>query len=75
HIKLTYYSAHYLSLVPLIDVFKIECHFAGVFLVEGTSRYSLTFQQALELCQSFDYKLATQEQVNDAYKKGLRTCR
>uniref|UniRef100_A0A9J7XHM3 CD44 antigen n=1 Tax=Cyprinus carpio carpio TaxID=630221 RepID=A0A9J7XHM3_CYPCA len=52
-----------------------RCSFAGVFLVEGTRRYSLTFQQALELCQSFDYKLATQEQVNDAYKKGLRTCR
>ncbi|XP_016430993.1 lymphatic vessel endothelial hyaluronic acid receptor 1-like [Sinocyclocheilus rhinocerous] len=52
-----------------------RCSVAGVFLVEGTSRYSLTFQQALELCQSFDYKLATQEQVNDAYKKGLRTCR
>ncbi|XP_016147839.1 CD44 antigen-like [Sinocyclocheilus grahami] len=52
-----------------------RCSFAGVFLVEGTSRYSLTFHQALELCQSFDYKLATQEQVNDAYKKGLRTCR
>ncbi|XP_026070774.1 uncharacterized protein LOC113051338 [Carassius auratus] len=52
-----------------------RCSFAGVSLFEGTSRYSFTFQQALELCQRFDYKLATQEQVNDAYKKGLRTCR
>ncbi|KAK2914091.1 hypothetical protein Q8A67_002490 [Cirrhinus molitorella] len=52
-----------------------RCGFAGVFHVEGTSRYSLTFQQGLELCQSLGYKLATQEQVNDAYKKGLRTCR
>ncbi|XP_050969708.1 CD44 antigen isoform X2 [Labeo rohita] len=52
-----------------------RCGFAGVFHVEGTSRYSLTFQQGFELCQSLGYKLATQEQVNDAYKKGLRTCR
>ncbi|XP_051756882.1 CD44 antigen [Ctenopharyngodon idella] len=52
-----------------------RCSFAGVLHVEGTSRYSLTFQQALELCQSLDYKLATQEQINEAYKKGLRTCR
>ncbi|XP_052457204.1 uncharacterized protein LOC128016603 [Carassius gibelio] len=52
-----------------------RCSFAGVSLFEGTSLYSFTFQQALELCQRFDYKLATQEQVNDAYKKGLRTCR
>ncbi|CAM4527717.1 unnamed protein product [Leuciscus chuanchicus] len=52
-----------------------RCSFAGVLHVEGTSRYSLTFQQALELCQSLDYKLATQEQITEAYQKGLRTCR
>ncbi|XP_059361162.1 CD44 antigen-like [Carassius carassius] len=52
-----------------------RCSFAGVSLFEGTSHYSLTFQQALELCRRFDYGLATREQVNDAYKKGLRTCR
>ncbi|XP_055065243.2 CD44 antigen [Misgurnus anguillicaudatus] len=49
--------------------------FAGVLHVEGTSNYSLTFQQALELCQSLNYKLATLEQVIEAYKNGLRTCR
>ncbi|ROL43614.1 CD44 antigen [Anabarilius grahami] len=52
-----------------------RCSFAGVLHVEGTSLYSLNFQQALELCQSLDYKLATQEQIIEAYKKGLRTCR
>ncbi|KAF4110856.1 CD44 antigen [Onychostoma macrolepis] len=52
-----------------------RCSFASVFHVEGTSRSSLTFQQALEFCQSLGYKLATQEQVNEAYKKGLGTCR
>ncbi|XP_067258092.1 CD44 antigen isoform X1 [Chanodichthys erythropterus] len=52
-----------------------RCSFAGVLHVEGTSLYSLTFHQALELCQSLDYKLATQEQIIEAYKKGLRTCR
>uniref|UniRef100_A0A8C1X7V1 Link domain-containing protein n=1 Tax=Cyprinus carpio TaxID=7962 RepID=A0A8C1X7V1_CYPCA len=71
---------HYLSLVPLTEVLKTicssgRCSFASVFHVEGTSRYSLTFQQALELCQSLGYKLATHEQVNEAYKKDLRTCR
>uniref|UniRef100_A0A8C1G9Q4 Link domain-containing protein n=1 Tax=Cyprinus carpio TaxID=7962 RepID=A0A8C1G9Q4_CYPCA len=66
---------HCLSLVPLIEVLKTICCFASVFHVEGTSRYSLTFQQALELCQSLGYKLATHEQVNEAYKKDLRTCR
>lgn len=52
-----------------------RCSFASVFHAEGTSRSSLTFQQALELCQSLGYKLATQEQVNEAYNKGLGTCR
>ncbi|KAK7176113.1 hypothetical protein R3I93_000388 [Phoxinus phoxinus] len=52
-----------------------RCSFAGVLHVEGTIRYSLTFQQAFELCQSLDYKLATQEQIIEAYQKGLRTCR
>lgn len=52
-----------------------RCSFAGVFHIEGISRYSLTFQKAGELCQSLGYRLATQEQVTEAYKKGLRTCR
>lgn len=52
-----------------------RCSFVGVLHVEGTSNYSLAFQKALELCQSLSYKLATQEQVIEAYKKGLRTCR
>ncbi|XP_077085497.1 uncharacterized protein cd44a [Siphateles boraxobius] len=52
-----------------------RCSFAGVLHVEGTSCYSLTFQKAVELCQSLDYKLATQEQIIEAYQKGLRTCR
>ncbi|KAA0723613.1 CD44 antigen [Triplophysa tibetana] len=52
-----------------------RCSFAGVLHVEETSNYSLTFQNALELCQSLGYRLATQEQVIEAYKYGLRTCR
>ncbi|XP_051539588.1 CD44 antigen-like [Myxocyprinus asiaticus] len=52
-----------------------RCSFASVFYVEGTSHYSLTFQQALELCQNSGYKLATVEQVTEAFKNGLRTCR
>ncbi|XP_056602772.1 CD44 antigen [Triplophysa dalaica] len=52
-----------------------RCSFAGVLHIEETSNYSLTFQNALELCQSLSYRLATQEQVIEAYKYGLRTCR
>ncbi|XP_051573504.1 CD44 antigen-like [Myxocyprinus asiaticus] len=52
-----------------------KCSFAGVLHVKGTSQYSLTYQQALELCQNLSYKLATKEQVIEAFKNGLRTCR
>lgn len=63
------------TLVSLLTGHIGRCSFADVIHVEGASRYSLTFQEALELCQSLDYKLATQEQIIKAYKKGLRTCR
>ncbi|KAI7814806.1 putative CD44 antigen, partial [Triplophysa rosa] len=52
-----------------------RCSFAGVLHIEEASNYSLTFQNALELCQSLSYRLATQEQVIEAHKKGLRICR
>ncbi|XP_051989986.1 LOW QUALITY PROTEIN: CD44 antigen [Xyrauchen texanus] len=52
-----------------------RCSIASVLYVEGTSHYSLTFHQALELCQNSGYKLATVEQVIEAFKNGLRTCR
>ncbi|KAI4876148.1 hypothetical protein NFI96_017579 [Prochilodus magdalenae] len=52
-----------------------RCSYAGVVHLEGSGRYSLTFQQAMQLCQSLGHSLATEEQLNQAYNKGLKTCR
>ncbi|XP_052006424.1 CD44 antigen-like [Xyrauchen texanus] len=59
----------------LIQGHSGKCSFACVHHVKGTSQYSLTYQQALELCVNLGYKLATKEQVIEAFKNGLRTCR
>ncbi|XP_030650047.1 CD44 antigen [Chanos chanos] len=52
-----------------------RCSYAGVFLAEGSAPSSLSFQQAMELCQSLGSSLATEEQVKIAFEKGLKTCR
>ncbi|KAL0968409.1 hypothetical protein UPYG_G00266510 [Umbra pygmaea] len=52
-----------------------SCSHVGVFHVEGPSRYSLNLSLAEELCMNLNATIASIEEVNKAYDKGLQTCR
>ncbi|KAL8169704.1 UNVERIFIED_CONTAM: hypothetical protein K2H54_055901, partial [Gekko kuhli] len=54
---------------------NISCRYAGVFHVEKNRRYSLTREEAIELCKALNSTLPTWEQMEKAFSLGLETCR
>ncbi|XP_065448810.1 CD44 antigen isoform X42 [Chrysemys picta bellii] len=55
--------------------FNISCRYAGVFHVEKNRRYSLTRDEAVELCKALNSTLPTMDQMENAHSLGFETCR
>nr|XP_034972299.1 CD44 antigen isoform X13 [Zootoca vivipara] len=54
---------------------NISCRYAGVFHVEKNRRYSLSREEAVELCKALNSTLPTWDQMQKAYDQGFETCR
>ncbi|XP_053243980.1 CD44 antigen isoform X14 [Podarcis raffonei] len=54
---------------------NISCRYAGVFHVEKNRRYSLSREEAIELCKALNSTLPTWDQMQKAYDQGFETCR
>uniref|UniRef100_A0A8C0H843 CD44 antigen n=1 Tax=Chelonoidis abingdonii TaxID=106734 RepID=A0A8C0H843_CHEAB len=55
--------------------FNISCRYGGVFHVEKNRRYSLTRDEAVELCKALNSTLPTMDQMKKAHSLGFETCR